>query len=300
MSKATGNLNLAGYNDIFGSGTVEVGGERIVELPLAELFPPDCHPFYVKDDDEMTRLMESVKQYGVREPGLVRPRSEGGYELLAGNRRKRACELAEIATLPVIIRELDDDSAVIALVDSNLEHRERILPSEKAWAYRMKMEALNHSGVKDGEHSADVITKQTGDCKNTIFRLIRLTELLETLMDKVDTKQLAFNPAVELSYLSFGEQGLVLDAMTQFDTKPTLSQAVSLRKLKQVGSFTAETIAGVLAPKQKPPKEDKVIAKFKQFFPESYTPKQIERVIVDLLKDWQSTQIIDLSSDEAA
>jgi ParB family chromosome partitioning protein len=176
MSKATGNLNLTGYSDIFGSGTVDVGGERIVELPLTELFPPDCHPFYVKDDDEMRHLMESVKQYGVREPGLARPRAEGGYELLAGNRRKRACELALIATLPVIIRELDDDAVVIALVDSNLEHRERILPSEKAWAYKMKMEAVTHCGRQTQYIKALTELKSAFVGKNVVQKFFQLTK----------------------------------------------------------------------------------------------------------------------------
>jgi len=188
---------------------VDAHGERIIEISLEELHPPEFHPFHVNDDEAMERLTLNIKQYGVREPGLVRPRTDGGYELLAGNRRKRACELAELPTMPVIIREMTDSDATIAMVDSNLEQREKLLYSEKAWAYKVKMEALNHNGVKAEMHSVEVLVAQTGESKNQIFRLIRLTELVCTLLDKVDTKQLAFNPAVELSYLSQAEQTAV-------------------------------------------------------------------------------------------
>ncbi|MCL2815106.1 MAG: ParB/RepB/Spo0J family partition protein, partial [Oscillospiraceae bacterium] len=226
-TQTIGNLALAGYNDIF-KPTVKpiiiTNDNSYVEIPLEELYPPDFHPFQVNDDEAMKRLVRNIKQYGVREPGLARPRAEGGYELLCGNRRKRACELAEIPTLPVIIRELDDDEAAIALVDSNLERRETLLYSERAWAYRVKLEAMNHRGSKSdtqGQLSVDILCEQTGESKNQIFRLVRLTELIAALIDKVDAKQLAFNPAVELSYLSISEQTAIADAMEKHDVKPS-------------------------------------------------------------------------------
>jgi ParB family chromosome partitioning protein len=239
----------------------------------------------------MTRLCENIKRYGVREPGLARPREDGGYELLCGNRRKRACELAGIAVMPVIVRELDDDSAAIAMVDSNLEQREKLLFSEKAWAYRVKMEALNHNGIKDGMHSVQVIAEQTGESKNQIFRLIRLTELILALLDKVDARQLAFNPAVELSYLSQKEQTAVASAMEKYEVKPSLSQAVRLKKMKQSGELTAPAIDSILAEAKKPAKgEPTGSVRFRKYFPPEYSPKQIEAVIVRLLRDWRAAQ----------
>ncbi|GHV37683.1 hypothetical protein FACS18949_18020 [Clostridia bacterium] len=211
--------------------------ERVTYLPLTDLYPPEFHPFQVNDDQSMTRLANSVARYGVREPGLARSRTDGGYELLCGNRRKRACEIAGLTTMPVVIREMDYDDAVIAMVDSNLETRERILPSEKAWAYRVKLEALNHRGVQSdtpGQLSVDVLVEQTSESKNQIFRLIRLTELIVTLTDKVDAKLLSFNPAVELSYLSQKEQSLVAAAMERLEVKPSLSQAQRLKKRRRM------------------------------------------------------------------
>jgi ParB family chromosome partitioning protein len=290
-NRTSGNLALANFEDIF-SPTGEVlimRGEQIVDLPLSELFPPDFHPFRVNDDAEMERLAESVKEYGVREPGLVRPRPDGGYELLVGNRRKRACELAGEASMPVIIRELRDDQAVKIMVDSNLLHREQILPSEKAWAYRVEMEVLNHSGVKGDRHSYQVMETKMGEKKSQIFRYIRLTELIVALLDKVDAKKLAFNPAVELSYLSIPEQTAVADAMARHEVKPSLSQAVRLKKLKQDGALTAETIDKLLSEDKKPPKDEPPGSlRFRRFFPPEYSPKQMETVIINLLTDWKA------------
>ena len=285
-NQTTGNLALAGYNDIFNIGS---GGDTITEIALDELHEPECHPFQVNNDDAMMALVESIRQSGVREPGLARPRAEGGYELLCGNRRKMACQLAGLATMPVIVRELNDDDAAIAMVDSNLLHRERILPSEKAWAYRMKMEALNHKGVKNGKHSADIITAQTGDSRNTIFRLIRLTELVDLLLEKVDAREIAFNPAVELSYLSYDEQFLVVEGMGKYDMKPSLSQTVRLKVLKQSGELTAEQIDEILAEeKESPTSEAKITLHYRKYFPPDYSPKQVEETIIMLLKNWQS------------
>ena len=295
-TSTVGNLALSGYNDIFKSTVSTITGESIVEIPLEELYPPDYHPFQVNDDEAMTRLAKNIKQYGVREPGLVRPRSDGGYELLCGNRRKRACELAEIPTMPVIVRELDDDEAVIALVDSNLERREMLLYSERAWAYRVKLEAMNHRGSKTdtpGQLSVEVLCEQTGESKNQIFRLVRLTELIAALIDKVDAKQLAFNPAVELSYLSISEQTTVADVMAQYDVKPSLSQAVRLKKMKQSGELNAETIDCVFSESKKPPKAETTdTKKFRRFFPPEYSQKQMEAVIVELLTKWKTEAIV--------
>ncbi|MCL2775668.1 MAG: ParB/RepB/Spo0J family partition protein [Oscillospiraceae bacterium] len=293
-TKITGNLALAGYNDIFSSSTPNISGEQITEIPLCELYPPEFHPFQVNDDESMQRLVRSIKKYGVREPGLVRPRANGGYELLCGNRRKRACELAEITTMPVIVRELNDDEAIIALVDSNLERREILLYSEKAWAYRAKLEALNHRGAKSdtlGQLSVDILCEQTGESKNQIFRLARLTELIAALIDKVDVKQLAFNPAVELSYLSISEQTAIAEAMAKYDVKPSLSQAVRLKKMKQDGTLTVEAINSVLSEAKRPPKSETTGAmQFRKYFPPDYSNKQMEAVINDLLRVWQSEQ----------
>ena len=314
-TKQMPNLALTGFNDIFAStveavpnnGSVNITtdntikdngaapdtyGERIVEIPLDELHPPEFHPFGVNDDEEMKQLSQSIKQYGFYEPGLVRPRTEGGYELIAGNRRKRACEIAGILTMPVIIKEMDDADATIAMVDSNLRQRDTLLFSERAWAYKVKMEALNHNGVKGDKHSYEVLMEQTGESKNQIFRLIRLTDLVVGLLDMVDTKKIAFNPAVELSYLSQVEQMTVISSMASHGIKPSLSQAVRLKKLKQNGELTVEMIDEILSENKKPPndEEDKEISRFRQYFPEGYTARQINKVITDLLHDWQQQQ----------
>ena len=292
---------FSGFNDIFASTmpneTAESNrggsenGERITEMPLADLHPPEFHPFNVTDDKSMQSLTESVTKYGVREPGLARPRKEGGYELLSGNRRKRACELADLPTMPVIVRELDDDDAAIALVDSNLEQRERILPSEKAWAYRMKMEALNHKGIKGDKLSAEVIAEQTGDSRNQVFRFIRLTELVISLLDKVDGNQLAFNPAVELSYLSQKEQGVVASIMERDAVKPSLSQAKRLRKLKLASELTEAAINSVFGEsKPKTSHHEKIQGRFRKYFPDGYSVRQMNNVISELLQKWQTEQ----------
>ncbi|GHV13477.1 hypothetical protein FACS1894219_08330 [Clostridia bacterium] len=263
-------------------------GERVTEIPLAELHAPDPHPFLVKDDDAMSLLVESVRQYGVREPGLVRLRTEGGYELLCGNRRKRACEIAGLTAMPVIVRELNDSQAAIAMVDSNLQQREKLLFSEKAWAYRLKMEALNHNGVKAEQNSVDILVEQTGDCKNQIYRLIRLTELVDVILNKVDARELAFNTGVELSHLSYDEQFIVADAMENHGVRPSLSQAVRFKQLKKDGKLTPEVIYSTLAePKLSPVGERTIRLKYHRYFPPDYTPKQVEEVITELLKNWR-------------
>ena len=287
-NKTVGNLALVGYDDIFNIENGNVDGERVVQIPLAELHAPEFHPFQVNDDEAMNRLAESVKENGVREPGLVRPRADGGYELICGNRRKRASELAGLRTMPVIIRELDDVRATAAML-GNLEQRERILPSERAWAYKVMMEALNHNGVKGEIHAYEIMVERTGVKKSQLFRIIRLTEVIVTLLDKVDTNQLAFNPAVELSYLTQTEQRAVAEAMAVHGVKPSLSQAVRLKKLKQDGKLTLEAIDLMLSEEKKPPKgEPTGSARYRRYFPASYSPKQIDEVIVGLLKDWKA------------
>ena len=287
-SQTLGNLALAGYDDIFSAGKIG-GGERVTEIQLAELHPPELHPFMVIDDDAMRRLAESVRQYGVREPGLARPRTDGGYELLCGNRRKRACELAGKAAMPVIVRELDDASAALVMVDSNLEQREKILPSEKAWAYKIMMESLHHNGVRGENHSYEIMMERTGESKNAIFRTIRLTDLIASLIDKVDARKLAFNPAVELSYLSITEQTAVAEAMAAHDARPSLSQAVRLKKLKQDGKLTADEIDAIISESKKPQNgEPTGSARFSKYFPPGYSQKQMDDVIAELLTGWMA------------
>ena len=287
------NTTLAGFGDIF-TPTIkplESNGETVVEISLEELHPPEFHPFQVKDDESMDGLVKSIKKYGVWEPGLVRPRSDGGYELIAGNRRKRACELAGLPALPVIIREMDDCTATITMVDSNLKQRKQILPSERAWAYKVKMEALNHNGIKGSKHSHEILMEQTGESKNQIFRLMRLTELVVGLLDMVDTKKIAFNPAVELSYLSQVEQIAVISAIESHGIKPSYSQAVQLKKLKQAGELTVEMIDEILSETKKQTAEsgkDKEIDRFRHYFPTNYTARQIDEVINTLLTEWQT------------
>ena len=281
-------ITLTGFDDIFNVGTPQ-SGECVQMLPLTELHEPDPHPFAVRDDEAMTKLAENVREYGVREPGLARSRDDGGYELLCGNRRKRACELAGLTEMPVIVRELTDAQAILAMIDSNLQQRETILPSEKAWAYRCRMEALNHNGVKGEQRSCDIMAGQTGESTGKIFRFMRLTELVETLLDMVDAKQLAITPAVELSHLNYEQQYIVVDCMAKYEIKPSFSQAVRLKKMNQANELTAEAIDLLLSEGKKPPKGEPVgSGRYRRFFPPNYSPKQIDAVIVELLTDWKA------------
>jgi len=290
LKQTAGNLALASFDEIFNTaGIINIDGECIAEVSLADLFPPNFHPFQLNDDEAMYRLAANIKQYGVCEPGLARPRTEGGYELICGNRRKRGCEIAGLASMPVIIREMDDDCAVIVMVESNLQQREKILPSERAWAYKVMMEALNHNGVKGENHSYEIMVERTGVKKSQLFRIMRLTELIVALTDKVDTNQLAFNPAVELSYLSVAEQTAVAEAMVEHDVKPSLSQAIRLKKLKQDDSITADAIDAILSETKKPPKSEPAsITQFRKYFPSDYSPEQMEKVIIELLTKWKT------------
>lgn len=274
---------------IANTSNTHLTNENIVHIPLDELHPPDFHPFHLKDDEAMNNLVENIKENGVLVPGIVRRRADGGYELVVGNRRKRACELAGLLSMPAIIREMDDDTAAIVMVDTNLEQREKLLPSERAWAYWAKMQALGHKGIKGEKHSVDILVEQTGEKRSQIFRLMRLTELIIELMDKVDTKQLSLSPAVELSHLSKSEQIVVLSAMEDYGIKPSHAQALHLKKLKQANELTNEKIYAILSKNKSYVKSDIDIKQYRQFFPVGYTLKEMDSVIVELLQNWQST-----------
>ena len=282
--------------------------ERVQEIPLSELHPFKNHPFRVVDDEAMQRTVESVAQFGVLAPALARPRSEGGYELVAGHRRMRASELAGLETMPVIIRQMDDDTATIAMVDSNLQ-RETLLPSERAFAYKMKMEAMKHQGERtdltsgqlgrksDGKESRELIAEQTGESARQVQRFINLTNLIPELLDMVDRKEIAFNPAVELSFLKKEEQKGFLEAMDYGQSTPSLSQAKRIKKLSQAGMCTQEAMNTIMN-EEKKSELDTVTLKndvLRKYFPRSYTPKQMQDTIIRLLEQWQKKRQRDQS-----
>ena len=282
--------------------------ERVQEIPLSELHPFKNHPFRVVDDEAMQRTVESVAQFGVLAPALARPRSEGGYELVAGHRRMRASELAGLETMPVIIRQMDDDTATIAMVDSNLQ-RETLLPSERAFAYKMKMEAMKHQGERtdltsgqlgrksDGKESRELIAEQTGESARQVQRFINLTNLIPELLDMVDRKEIAFNPAVELSFLKKEEQKGFLEAMDYGQSTPSLSQAQRIKKLSQAGMCTREAMNTIMN-EEKKSELDTVTLKndvLRKYFPRSYTPKQMQDTIIRLLEQWQKKRQRDQS-----
>lgn len=294
MRSSAKNIQMTSYEDLFqvseNSGSE---GEKVQEIALTELFPFRDHPFKVLDDEAMTDTVESVKTYGVLVPGIARPRTEGGYELVSGHRRKRASELAGLETMPVIVREMDDDEAVLMMVDSNLQ-RENILPSEKAWAYRMKLEALKHQGVKDtsrqlGEkYSIDALSENSNDSARNIHRFIRLTELAPSMLQLVDDKKLPFNPAVELSYLAKEEQVTLSEKMAELSHVPSLEQAKRLRKFSQEGKLGEDVIEAILTEERRtPPQVTLKGERLRQYFSEEYTQKQMEEVIISLLETWK-------------
>ena len=298
MSKKGANINLSSYDDIFSTddSRTEAAQERVQEVLLSELHPFEGHPFRVVDDEDMMKTVESIKQYGVLSPAIVRPDPDGGYEIVSGHRRHHASMLAGKESLPVIIRDMDDDEAIILMVDSNLQ-RETILPSERAYAYRMKMDALKHQGSRTDLTSRQVGTKLRSDEKladgssdsaRQIQRFIRLTELVPDLLDMVDEKKLAFNPAVEISYLSRDEQAQLLEAMDYAQTTPSLSQAQRLKKMSQDGMCSYEAMCAVMSELKKD-EFDKVTFKtdtLKKYFPKSYTNRQMEEKIIQLLEQW--------------
>lgn len=294
MKSSAKNIQMTSYEDLFQvseNGGPE--GEKVQEIALTELFPFRDHPFKVLDDEAMTDTVESVKTHGVLVPGIARPRTEGGYELVSGHRRKRASELAGLETMPVIVREMDDDEAVLMMVDSNLQ-RENIMPSEKAWAYRMKLEALKHQGVKDtsrqlGEkYSIDALSENSNDSARNIHRFIRLTELVPSMLQLVDDKKLPFNPAVELSYLTKEEQVKLSEKMAELSHVPSLEQAKRLRKFSQEGKLGEDVIEAILTEERRtPPQVTLKSERLRQYFSEEYTQKQIEDVIISLLEIWK-------------
>lgn len=301
MPRKNANVSLTSYDDIFGP---EETYERVQEIPLEELHPFKNHPFKVIDDEAMLRTVESVARYGVLAPAIARPRGEGGYELVAGHRRHHASELAGKETMPVIVRELDDDAAIILMVDSNLQ-REKILPSERAFAYKMKMDAIKHQGSRSDLTSGQVVQKSsleqiaegTGESYKQVQRYIRLTELIPELLKMVDDGVIKFNPAVELSFLKKVEQENFIEAMDYSQNTPSLSQAQRLKKLSQDGKCTLEAMCAVMD-EQKKEELDKVVIKndvLKKYFPKSYTPKQMESTIIKLLEQWQKKRNREMS-----
>ena len=302
MPKGSLNVSLKGADDIFSTeeSRQEQQREQVQQIPIGELFPFKNHPFKVLDDESMQRTVESVEQYGVLSPLIARPRPEGGYEIISGHRRQHAAQLAGLDTLPVIVRQMDDDAAVLLMVDSNLQ-RENILPSERAFAYKMKLEALKNQGARSDLtspqvaakfRSDDVVAKDQGISGDTVRRYIRLTSLIPELLDMVDEKKIAFNPAVELSYLDTNQQRDFLEAMSDTQNAPSLSQAQRLKKLAQEGHFSYDVAFAVMG-EEKKDELDKVVIKndtLRKYFPRSYTPKQMEDTIIKLLEQWQRKQ----------
>ena len=301
MPKGSLNVSLKGADDIFSTeeSRQEQQREQVQQIPIGELFPFKNHPFKVLDDESMQRTVESVEQYGVLSPLIARPRPESGYEIISGHRRQHAAQLAGLDTLPVIVRNMDDDAAVLLMVDSNLQ-RENILPSERAFAYKMKLEALKNQGARSDLTSVQVAPKlstekigeEVGMSKDNVKRYIRLTNLVPELLDMVDEKKIAFNPAVELSYLDESQQRDFLEAMNDTQNAPSLSQAQRLKKLAQEGHFSYDVAFAVMG-EEKKDELDKVVIKndtLRKYFPRSYTPKQMEDTIIKLLDQWQRKQ----------
>ena len=301
MPKSSLSVSLKGADDIFSTeeSRQEQQREQVQQIPIGELFPFKNHPFKVLDDESMQRTVESVEQYGVLSPLIARPRPEGGYEIISGHRRQYAAKLAGLDTLPVIVRQMSDDAAVILMVDSNLQ-REHILPSERAFAYKMKLDAIKNQGARSDLTSTQVAQKlsvekvgdDAGVSKDTIRRFIRLTNLVPELLDMVDEKKISFNPAVELSYLDESQQRAFLEAMDGTQNAPSVSQAQQLKKMAQCGEFTYEKAFDILG-QEKKSEQDTVTIKndiLRKYFPRSYTPRQMEEKIIQLLDAWQKKQ----------
>mgnify|MGYP003281162139 FL=1 len=299
MPKSSVNASLSSYDDIFSTeeSRQEEQREQVRQIPIGELFPFKNHPFKVLDDDSMSDTVESVKQYGVLSPLIARPRPKGGYEIISGHRRQHAAELAGLETLPVIVRQMDDDAAIILMVDSNLQ-REHILPSERAFAYKMKLDAIKNQGTRSDLTSTQVVSKlrsneklgaENNQSRETVRRFIRLTNLIPELLDMVDNKTVSFNPAVELSYLSPEQQQEVIRAMDDTQNFPSVSQAKRIKKLAQDGTFTTETVVAIMGEEKKSELDTVTIKNdtLRKYFPRSYTPKQMEDTIIKLLEQWQ-------------
>lgn len=310
MAKRGANISLASYDDIFSTeesrnaAQSDSSVEKVQEIALSELFPFKNHPFKVLDNEDMKKTVESIEQFGVMTPAIARPREEGGYELISGHRRHHACERAGLETMPVIVRDMDDDAAVILMVDSNLS-REEILPSERAFAFKMKNEALKHQGERAdledgtsrqlGEKSSWAVaqlSKEANTSERQVQRYIRLTELIPELLEMVDNKELGFNPAVEISHLTKENQQGLLYAMDYAQAVPSLSQAQRMKKMQQAGLCNKEALCAIMS-EEKKSDLDKIIIKnnvLKKYFPKSYTPKQMEDTIIKLLEQWQKKQ----------
>ncbi|WP_312832034.1 ParB/RepB/Spo0J family partition protein [Sedimentibacter saalensis] len=306
MKSSAKKISLTSVDDLFSTeeSRVDEQREKIAEIPLSELYPFKGHPFKVIDNEAMFDTAESIKQYGVLVPAIARPREDGGYELVSGHRRKRACELAGLETMPVIIRNLDDDAATIIMVDSNLQ-RENILPSERAFAFKLKLEAIKRQGSRTDLTSSqlgtklnradEIVAEQAGSSRNQVQRYIRLTELIPELLSMVDEKKIAFNPAVELSYLKSEEQLLLIDAMDTEQATPSLSQAQRLKKFSAEGNCTLEAMCAIMS-EEKKGEPDKVTLtgdKIKKYFPKNYTPHQMEATIIKLLEGWHKKRTQD-------
>ena len=302
MKSSAKKIELASVDDLFSTeeGRQDAKLEKIQEIPLSELHPFTNHPFKVKDDEAMMETADSIKQYGVLVPAIARPDPEGGYELVAGHRRHRASELADKETMPVIVRDLDDDAATIIMVDSNLQ-RESLLPSERAFAYKMKLDAMKHQGERvdltcsqvgnklEGKKSSEILAEQVGQSKNQIFRYIRLTELISELMDMVDEKKIALSPAYELSFLKKEEQVDLLDAMDSEQATPSLSQAQRLKKYSQEGHLTLDMMRVIMGEEKKSDLDRVTFTSdtLRKYFPKSYTPQRMQETIIKLLEAWQ-------------
>ena len=302
MKSSAKKIELASVDDLFSTeeSRADAKLEKVLELPLSELHPFKNHPFKVKDDEAMLETADSIRQYGVLVPAIARPHPEGGYELVAGHRRHRASELAEKETMPVIVRDLDDDAATIIMVDSNLQ-RESLLPSERAFAYKMKLDAMKHQGervdltspqvgTKLGQKkSREILAEQVGQSRNQIFRYIRLTELIPELMDMVDEKKIALNPAYELSFLKKEEQVDLLDAMDSEQATPSLSQAQRLKKYSQEGHLSIDVMRAIMGEEKKSDLDKVTFTSdtLRKYFPKSYTPQRMQETIIKLLEQWQ-------------
>ena len=302
MKSSGRKLSLTSYDDIFSTeeSRADDRREKVTEIPLVELHPFRNHPFKVQDDERMLDTAESIREYGVLVPAIVRPREEGGYEIVAGHRRHHASQIAGLATMPAIVRDLDDDAATIIMVDSNLQ-RESILPSERAWAYRMKLEAVRRKAGRpskenagqldpdfDNRRSNVIVAEQAGESVKQLQRFIRLTELIPPLLDMVDERKIAFNPAVELSYLKPEEQVELLDAMDSEQATPSLSQAQRLKKFSQEGHLSIDVMRAIMSEEKKNELDRVTLTsdKLHKYFPKSYTPQQMEQVILKLLEGW--------------
>ncbi|HIT72719.1 MAG TPA: ParB/RepB/Spo0J family partition protein [Candidatus Fimicola cottocaccae] len=301
MKSSAKNISLTSLDDLFSTeeSRIDNNREKVCEIPLTELFPFKDHPFKVIDNQEMFDTAESIKEYGVLVPAIVRPRIEGGYELIAGHRRKRACEIAGLETMPVIIRNLDDDAATIIMVDSNLQ-RESILPSERAFAFKMKLEAIKRQGSRtdltsvqlgqklNAKSARETVAKEAGASAVQVQRFIRLTELIPALLEMVDQKKIAFNPAVELSYLKKEEQENLIEIIEMEQSTPSLSQAQRLKKLSAEGKCSFEEIYTIMSEEKKAALNKVTLTgeKIQKYFPKNYTPQQMEATIIKLLESW--------------